>query len=350
MYNNDIVKKDLEDLISRNNDYEKLRKKTILITGANGMLASYCMYYLMYLNDTNNMNIKIYALVRNKEKLEKETCYKKRKDIIPIIQDVCDNIEINEKIDYIIHMASSANPKTIIENPVGIVRANVLGTLNVLELARKNNAKVIFASTREVYGDMPNKNTSIKEEDMGILDNMLLRSCYPESKRMAENLFVTYAYQYNVNYIITRIAHVYGPGMNIKDDGRIMSDLIQAVVEKRNIILNSDGMAERAFCYLTDAIDAIFKIMLQDNENEVYNIANEKEPILIRDLAFKLKEMYQYSRGIDIEFNIEKNNNKYVSFKRTKLNTDKLEKIGWKPKISLELGLKRTVAYYDSIK
>lgn len=350
MYNNNIVKKDLEDLISRNNDYKKLRNKTVLITGANGMLASYCMYYLMYLNDINNMNIKIYALVRNREKLEKETCYQKREDITPIIQDVCNNIEINEKIDYIIHMASSANPKTIIENPVGIVRANVLGTLNVLELAKKNNAKVIFASTREVYGDMLNKTTSIKEEDMGILDNMLLRSCYPESKRMAENLFVTYAYQYNVSYIIARIAHVYGPGMNIKDDGRIMSDLIQAVVEKRNIILNSDGMAERAFCYLTDAIDAIFRIMLQDNENEVYNIANEKEPILIKDLAFKLKEMYQCSRGIDIEFNIEKNNNKYVSFKRTKLDTGKLEKIGWKPKISLELGLKKTVAYYDSIK
>ncbi len=346
MYNNHIVQEDLKKITNQNINFQNLYNKNILITGANGMLASYYMYVLMYLNDKKNANIKIYALVRNAEKLEQLTEFSKRKDIIPVVQDVCNKIEVPEKLDYIIHMASSANPKTITKDPVGIINANVIGTQNVLELAKKNNAEVIFTSTREVYGKLDDNTSKVSETDMGALECLDLRSCYPESKRMAENLIVSYAYEYGVKYKITRIAHVYGPGMIIDNDGRIMSDLISNVVKKENIVLKSTGEAKRAFCYLSDAITALLTITVDTKENEVYNIANETEEISIRELAFMLKGMYQ---NLDVIFDIQENKNQYVKFARTPLDVSKLEKLGWKPETSLIDGIKNTVEYFNEI-
>ena len=347
MYNNKIIQKDMKEIINSGIDFSSFMNKTVLITGANGMLASYYMYVLMYLNDHKKLNIKIYALVRNIKKLEDLTNYSARNDIIPIQQDVCEKIELQDKIDYIIHMASSANPKTIVKDPVGIIKANIEGTFSVLELARKNNAKVIFTSTREIYGKMPSEINEIREENMGSINPIELRSCYPESKRMAENIMVSYSYQYGIDYCISRIAHVYGPGMNIDGDGRIMSDLIEAVVKKKNIVLKSTGEAERAFCYITDAIKALYLITLDKNKNQVYNIANEMETITIKKLAYNLVDWYK-DENIEVVFDIKDEKNKYVSFKRTKLNTDKLEALGWKPNIALKEGIDRTVKYFNN--
>jgi len=346
MYNNQIVQDDLKKIIGQDIEFEKFKNKKILITGATGMLASYYMYTLMYLNDKLNYNIKIYVLVRNESKLQEMTNYQERQDIIPVVQDVCEEINIDEKIDYIIHMASSANPSTITTNPVGIINANVLGTINVLECAKKHDSQVVFTSTREVYGKMDEDKYEIKEDDMGILNPLELRSCYPESKKMAENLLVSYAYQYGIKYKIARIAHSYGPGMIIKDDGRIMSDLIYNVVNNEDIILKSTGEAKRAFCYILDATTALIRITIHNEENQVYNIANETEEISIKDLAFSLKDWYK-EKNIDVIFNIQSNNNQYVTFKRTKLNTEKLENIGWKPIINLKDGIDKTVKFFD---
>ena len=344
MFENSIVKEDLKKIISEKIDFEKLKNKTFLITGANGLIASYYSYTLMYLNDIKNLNIKILLLVRNKRKTEQNIG--KRDDVIILEQDVCDNIDYNDNIDYIIHMASSANPKTIIEKPVDIIKANVLGTLNILNLAQNHKAEVLFTSTREVYGAMDENVEKISEEDFGKLNFYELRACYPESKRLAETLILSYAYQYNIKYKIARIAHTYGPGMNINSDGRIMSDLLEAVVNKKDIVLKSNGEAIRAFCYIVDTIRALLYITLDNNENEVYNVSNETEEISVKDLAYKLKEMFK-DKNIDVKFQIEKDNRKYVSFKRVKLDTKKLEKLGWKPIISLEEGVKRTVNSFE---
>ncbi len=345
MYKSEVVQSDLKNMMNQNIDFEKLYNKTILITGASGMIASYYMYTLMYLNDTKNANIKIYALVMDIDRLEKITELSTRNDIIPIVQNVCDSIYIPEKVDYIIHMASSANPSTITKDPVGIIKANVIGTLNVLELAKKSGAEVLFTSTREIYGEIQGKE-KIKETDMGALECLELRSCYPESKRMAENLIVSYAYQYDIKYKIVRIAHAYGPGMIINNDGRIMSDLISYIVNKENIVLKSKGDAKRAFCYITDVISALLMITVNDKPNEAYNISNETEEISIKDLAFMMKEMYQ---DTEVVFNIEENQNQYVKFARVPLDTTKLETLGWKPEVSLRTGIENTVKYFNEI-
>jgi len=348
MYKNKVVQSDLNLITSQKINFEKLKGKSVLITGATGMLASYYMYTLMYLNDKYDYKIKIYPLVRNKNKLDKLIDLTNRTDIYPLEQDVCSDIKVDDHVDYIIHMASSANPATITTDPVGIIKANVLGTLNVLNLAKENNSKVVFTSTREVYGKMDNVDI-ITEQDMGILNCLELRSCYPESKKLAENLIVSYAYQYGIKYEIVRIAHSYGPGMIIKNDGRIMSDLICNVVEKENIILKSTGEAKRAFCYIVDAITALFMVTLNSDDNQVYNIANETEEIAIKDLAYSLKTWYQ-DRNIDVIFDIQENNNQYVKFKRVKLDTSKLENLGWKPIIKLKDGISKTIEFFENDK
>ena len=183
----------------------------------------------------------------------------------------------------------------------------------------------------------------IKEDSFGSLDPMQFRSCYPESKRMAETIFQSYYYQYKVPFVVTRIAHSYGPGMTIDNDGRVMSDFISDVVYGRNIVLKSIGDAERSFCYITDAVAGILYALLKGNVGEAYNIANESEALPIRDVAHILCDLYP-EKQLEVIFDIpETMSAGYSKMGRIKLNTDKLRKIGWDCRISLKEGLRRTV-------
>ena len=239
-------------------------------------------------------------------------------------------------------MASSANPRAILERPIDIIKANTIGTFNVFELARSKSAKVIFTSTREIYGKLDESVEFIKENDMGIVDCLERRACYPESKRIAETICNSYFYQYGVKYNIIRIAHVYGPGMNIDGDGRIMSDIIENVSKNQNVILKSDGSALRSFCYITDAIRGLLFILLKGKDNEVYNLSNEKEEISIENLAQKSIDIS--GREIKIEYQIS-NSGAYTSYKRIGLDNRKLEKLGWKNNILLSNGLSKIFKY-----
>lgn len=339
---NDIVQEDMKDIYEQKILFDKLKSKSVLITGATGMLATYIIYFLHYLNINKESNIKIYALARNKKKIEEIfNTLIDDKNFVIVNQDVTKEILIDEKIDYIFHLASSANPKSILDNPVGIIQANTLGTINVCQFAIKNNALVFFASTREIYGKIEGKEF-VKETDMGICDCIEDRACYPESKRISETICKSYNLQYKMRYQICRIAHVYGPGMNIDNDGRIMSDIISDIVNNRNIILKSDGSAQRAFCYLSDAVRAIFLILLNGKENEVFNLSNEEDEISIKDLA-KLGTQLFSEKNIKVDYQISNSNNLYTNYKRSKLDNSKLYNLGWKIKIDLKEGIRKTV-------
>lgn len=340
---NTIVQEDMKDIHDEKILFDKLKNKSVLITGATGMLATYIIYFLHYLNINKRSNIKIYALARNKKKIEELfTTLINDKNFIVTNQDVIKEILIDEKIDYIFHLASSANPKSILENPVGIIQANTLGTINVCQFAVKNNALVFFASTREIYGKIEGKEF-VKETDMGICDCIEDRACYPESKRISETICKSYNLQYKMKYQICRIAHVYGPGINIENDGRIMSDIISDIVNNRNIILKSDGSAQRAFCYLSDAIRAMFLIMLNAQENDVFNLSNEEEEISIKGLANLSAKLFS-EKNIKVNYEISNSNaNLYTNYKRSKLDNSKLYALGWRVKIDLKEGIRKTV-------
>lgn len=346
-YRHPQVQEDLKQLLEQDIPWELFREKTVLITGATGMLASYVGFTLFYLNDQLSLNIKPIFLARNKEKLE-QVYGEALSQAHCLVQDVCKPMQYGGTVDYIFHAAGAASPYYILNDPVGIINANVQGTQQVLELARKSQTKnMVFASTREIYGQVAGK-TTITETDMGVLDPLNPRDCYPESKRLAEALLTAYHTQYGINFNSMRIAHTYGPGMQIDSDGRVMSDLINDAVNARDILLKSTGKAERAFCYITDAVSGIFRVMLQGEATKAYNLANENEPIRIIDLANLLQQIAGNGKSVKVELN-ESNSAGYTNYPRTGLDTTRLNTLNWQPVVGLKDGLERTLKAFDEV-
>lgn len=322
-------------------DAKNFNNKSILVTGANGMLAAYLVSFFTYLNEVSGAGIKVYALSRNGKRLKER--FGDRVEILA--QDVTAEICVSGELDYIFHLAGMADPVSIKTDPVGIIRANVQGTMNVLELAREKGALVVFASTREVYGAMPEGTYLIHEEDAGSLDPADSRSCYPESKRLAETLLVSYHNQYYVNFTNMRIAHAYGPGMRLENDGRVMSDFMSDAVHGRDIVLKSAGTALRAFVYVSDAVKGILIAVLRGEANTSYNLANEREEISVKDLAELCCELAP--TDIKVVFDTDADQSGYTKFTRVALDTSKLEALGWEPDIELREGIARTLEYYE---
>ena len=259
------------------------------------------------------------------------------------MQDICEPIQCLGRIDYIFHLAGNASPYFIKNDPVGIVKSNLIGTYNILELARdKEPEKIVFASTREVYG----KNENVKmltEDDFGSVNPLEDRACYPESKRAAETMFHSYSLQYGINFSSVRIAHSYGPGMRLTNDGRVMADLMNNVINGEDIVLKSDGTAERAFIYITDAVLAMFAVLFSGENRMAYNVANETEPIAIRDLA-SLLVSFRKEKQLKVVFDIPKEPSIfYTNYKRSGLNTSAVERLLWKPLVKLKDGVGRTI-------
>ena len=349
---NKIIKEDLNN-ISVDSSLSKLKNKKVMIVGANGLIAKYFTYFLMYLNEEKNYNIKVIALARNldKAKINFED-YLGNPNFELIQQDVCNPISYDGDVDYMIHAAGAASPKFIINDPVGIIKANTIGTINVLEFAKNKNVdNVLFTSTREVYGKVADDISLIDEDVIGSIDTLESRSCYPESKRVAETIFKAYYNQFNVPFTIARIAHTYGPTMEIKNDGRVMADFISCAVDGKDITLNSDGTAVRSFCYITDTVVGLVKILLYGKIGEAYNLANETEPYPIKEVATMLTDIFP-EKNLKVVLNTTDSFSKggYSKVKLIHMNTKKLESLGWQPKVKLVDGMRNTVLYFEEEK
>lgn len=343
-YENKILKEDLKEILTII-ECKKFKGKSILITGATGMLATYLVYFFYYLNTEKNYNIKVIGLVRNEQKAINMFGDILNEKIKILKKDVTEKLTLEEDIDYIFHLASSANPKSILETPIDIIEANTLGTLNVCKLAVEKKSKVIFSSTREVYGILDNEKTKLEENDIGKIDWLEKRACYPESKRIAETIINSFNLQYGMQYNIIRISHCYGPGMNILNDGRVMSDFISNAIQKNDMILKSLGEDVRSFCYISDAIIGMLQIALNGMENQVYNLSNEKEEIKVKDLAVLINDLSKNNKKILYE--IGRDEGAYTNYKRIGLDTSKLEELGWKINVNLKDGILKTLASFN---
>lgn len=344
---NRIITEDINNLLQNQYPLEKLKGKSVFVAGANSQISKYLTYFLLEANRKESLGMNIIVLVRNEEKAKVNyEDYLDKPYFKMITADITDSIKTDEDVDIIIHSGGSSSPFHYLNDPVGIIRANALGTLNVLEYAREKGAeKVLFFSTREVYGEVDSDVTEITEDDIGKLDPAVPRNCYPESKKLAESAFVAYAQQYDVPFVILRIASAYGPGMMTENDGRAIADLVKAVVDKKNIVLNSAGTAVRSYCYMTDITDGILRALLANDTNQFYNLANESDQLQIREMAFMLEDAYgEYD--IRVEFaNAEDNklSGAYNTAGYVPLDMTKMKKLGWEPKVRFEDGIRRTI-------
>jgi UDP-glucuronate decarboxylase len=341
-----IIEEDIDKILQANIPWKNIIGKTFLISGASGFIPAYIIHTIIGLNQKNFKKSKIIALVRDKKNAEEKFKQYIEYDEFQIIeQNVNDEITIDKKIDFIIHAASHASPKYYNIDPVGTLLPNVLGTKNLLELSRKHNVEgFLFFSSGEIYGQIDKDR--ITENDIGKIDPLNIRSCYAESKRMGENMCVSWNKQYKIPTKIARIFHTYGPGMKL-DDGRVFADFVADVVNGKNITIKSDGVAKRPFCYITDAIIAFFLILIKGKNAEAYNVSNPNCIVTVSELAEIISKLFPEKR-IKIIYESEPPKNEYMKSTVSNYTPDitKIKKLNWEPEVTIEEGFLRTIRSY----
>lgn len=342
---NPIILEDLLTITTADLPWEEFDGKTVLISGGSGFLASYLVQSLLLIRRLRGLSINIECVVRNMESAKvRFQAWSGESDFNIFCHDISRPLPDNfPRADFIIHCASQASPKYYGSDPVGTLLANSIGTNNLLEHALKSSAlKFMFFSSGEVYGAPVREQKLVAEDDYGYLDPMKVRSCYAESKRIGETMCVAWGCQYNLQTVIVRPFHTYGPGMSL-DDGRVFADFVADVVAGRSIVLRSNGLALRPFCYLSDASVGFFTALLRGEKSEAYNVGNPLAEISIKDLAITLSELLPERRvGVTVEFS---DNKSYMQSPvlRSCPSISKLEKLGWFPRVGIREGFSRTI-------
>ena len=308
--------------------------KTISIFGGAGFIGSHlCKFYL-----SKNFNVKC---VDNFSTSKKNNIIKLKnfKNFELITHDIIKKIDIVS--DIYINLASPASPFQYQVDPVKTFKTNIIGSINVLDLAKKYKSKVFQASTSEIYGDPLQHPQS--ETYFGNTNPIGLRSCYDESKRAAETLFIDYNRMYKTKIKIARIFNTYGPNM-LKNDGRVISNFINQAIRNKNITIYGDGSQTRSFCFIDDLVLGIDKLIMSKNTiTGPINLGNDQE-LKIIDLANLIIKLTNSDSKIIFK--------KLPSDDPLKRKPDirKAKKIlNWKPKTNLNLGIKRTINYFQKL-
>jgi nucleoside-diphosphate-sugar epimerase len=346
---NKVVQEDLEFIINHDLPWNDFANSTVLITGASGYLPAYMLETLLYLNDKQNKGIRVIALTRNKEKaLKKFIHHQGRNDLEYIFQDVSEPISApsGREIHYIIHAASQSTPKYYISDPVGTLSANTIGTINLLKIARKEDLKgFLFFSTGGVYGRVDDTKIPMREDDYGYIDPTEVRACYNESKRMGENICVSWHHQFGIPTKIVRISYVYGPGMDDNDE-RVFPAFVSEIVNNQDIEMAGEGRDTRSFCYIADATLAFFTVLLKGRNGGAYNVGVEKETSIVELAKTLIKAAPNKNLRIVKNQSLRPAENRKTAIQRSCLDIKKIKALGWTPTIDLAEGIRRTIKSY----
>jgi UDP-glucuronate decarboxylase len=305
-------------------------KKNILITGATGFLCSKLARKFL------DEGCRVWGLTRNKARAEELF----GKDLLwtPIYQDVCDMLDVDVNFDFIIHGASPASPQLYKNFPVDIIKPNTIGTLKMLEYALLHKPKkFMFVSSAAVYGDK--LKDACDEHTPGSGNPLELRSCYEESKRMGENLVISFGHQYDIDTVIIRPYHVYGPGMAL-GDGRVISDFVENAVDNQPIVIRGDGLTTRTLLYVDDFVEGALKILFDGKRGEAYNIGNPFVDLSTLEMAKVIADIYQ----LEIKINAPKKEGYLPSpIDKMPINVSRLMSLGWVPKVNFQEGIVNTI-------
>lgn len=348
MYGWNKIEEDDMEYICRALKCELFAGETLLITGATGFFGLSLIKFLIYLNEyVLEKKCKIIALCRNEKKAIKEfKKYSRLKEFFFVIHDIENRINDIGHVDYILHAACNSSSRACYENPIDIIKANVVGTMNLLAYATKEKIKgFLFFSSGAVYGNTAHAKASVNEFESYPLAFLDTKNSYAESKRMAENICRAYFKQYDIPVKIIRISHTYGPGIDL-NDGHIYSDIVKSIINRENLVMNSYGEAWRPFCYISDAVIACFKILFEGENGEAYNMANMSCYLSIHDLISILFDEVFSEKNLKVIYPIGKAGN---LIKEMPPNVEKIKGLGWQPQVDVRTGFKRTVNYYETI-
>ena len=304
----------------------------IVITGGSGFVGSYLCEKLI--NDGHEIIVVDNLLTGSTENINH---LMHNENFSFIEHDVQNHIEIENKVDYVLHFASAASPKAYTEHPVNTLKAGSVGTINTLGLAKKHDAEYLLASTSEVYGDpLISPQT---EEYWGNVNPNGERSMYDEAKRFAEAAVATYSRSYDLKTKIVRIFNTYGPRMQL-NDGRVVTNFIVQALKNENITIYGDGSQTRSFSYVEDTVAGIISLM-NSSEYDVFNIGNPNE-MTVGQLAEKIIELTDSTSEIKY-LELPKDDPKQRKPDITKAKT----KLNWEPKVNLEDGLTKTIKWVE---
>lgn len=312
-------------------------EQTLLITGATGMIGSSLARRIL----KEETPCRIILPVRDQGRAEElyKGVGKKDKERLLFMEMRLEDMEAERfpmTIDYIIHCACMTQSAQMVAHPVETADSIVMGTKNVLELARKKQVRsMVYLSSMEVYGVVEDTGRLVREDQLGAIDLRAPRSCYPMGKRMAEHYCHIYYQEFKVPVKIARLAQTFGQGVSLKDN-RVYMQFARAAYEGRDIVLKTKGNSMGNYCAIEDAVEGIFTILYKGEDGEAYNVVNEASTMRIRDMA-ELVARKVADGGIKIK--VELGNSAQTGFAPDtglRLSGEKLRMLGWTPKKNLE--------------
>ncbi len=340
---------DVDEIIRRlGGRLEKLSGTTLLVTGASGFLCSYFVETIAGLNESG-LRPRCRVLAVDNLKVgppDRLAHLAGREDVRFIRHDVTRPLDAGA-VDWVIHGASIASPVFYRRFPLETIAANVNGTWQLLESGRRWPLRgMLYLSTSEIYGDPDPAFIPTPEEYRGQVSCTGPRASYDESKRLAETLCMTYHRLHETPVKVVRPFNVYGPGQRL-DDGRIIPDLVGAAIRRDRLVIHSDGLATRSFCYVTDAVTAMWHVLLSGDGGEIFNVGNDQEEVEIRELAERVRQVAGPPL-LEIEYRASEDAHYLTDNPRRRCpDLAKLRRrFPWVPEVDLKQGLGRTLSAY----
>lgn len=308
-------------------NWDNLTNKTILISGGTGFIGTFLCNVVRYRNKKYNQHIKVISISLHKLEDDDTVTYYKI--------NVCEKIILNEKIDYIIHMASNTHPEQYKNDPVGTITKNIYGTYNLLMLAKdKQLTRFVLLSSCEIYGE--GSNNPINELYCGYINCNTARAGYNESKRVSESLCQSFYQQYSIESVVVRLARVFGADRT-KEDSKAMAQFINNAINSNDIILKSKGLQKYSYVYIADAVSGVLKVLLDGAPGEAYNVSAEYDNMNLGDYAEYIAKLSSNK----VRYIIENNPNVSQS-QNCILDISKIKSIGYEPLYSVCDGIART--------
>ena len=343
--NNNIILS-IKKIFKNSPNLNFLNNSCFLITGGTGMLLTYTVLFLIFLNRKKKKNIKIYLMGENihkyRNKIKKFTPLKGLK-FIKIKKEFHSNFK-NLKFDFIIHAAGNGDPVEYNKNKKKLVDDNLISTINLLELAeRKKIKRFIYISSGSVYGDYTD-NLKAKENLVGTQDQKNLNNYYGLIKKTADNICMQFANKNLFKVNIMRPTHCYGPTYNnLNSDSRFMANVLNAIVNKKELLINGNISSKRTFTHIIDFTTALFFIIKKAKSKTFFNVGNDKNFLTLKKVLYIVKNIFYDFRYKIKNVKINKPSKMFMISKN-------LKELGWKPFISVKDGVQESVSILRSLK
>lgn len=331
-----LEQEDIEKVAQSDLPWESLSGKTLLISGGTGFLGQFLIDVIRFRNARFGSGIRVVSLSRHPLPGDEWVTY--------VQADIAEQAEYPFSADFVLHLASHTHPKEFSSDPVGTVITNIFGCQNLLQFAVKSRAKrFLLASSGEIYGD--GTGAPLTERDFGYIDCNTARAGYNEAKRACESLCQSYRVQYGLDCVIVRLSRCFGADR--KDDSKAISQFMKNALNGEDIVLRSQGKQRFSFCYVSDAVLGILKVLLEGKDGEAYNISSDDEGKTLGDYAGMIAGFAEKK----VVYDLDESRNQGVSVANfAVLDCEKLKKLGWRPTYSVSEGFRRTFSVLNDLK